>query len=70
MHFIFVIVCVLMFSCSSLNKLERMTRPIIVIAKTNLEGERSVIVKDSKGNLLKIIEPAFVYTYNPGDTIK
>ena len=47
-----------------------MTRPIIVIAKTNLEDERSVIVKDSNGKLLKIIEPAFVYTYNPGDTIK
>jgi len=55
---------------SSLTKLERMSRPIIVVAKTNIEEDRSIIVKDSKNRLLKITETAFVYSYNPGDTLK
>jgi hypothetical protein len=65
-----LLVCFLILGCSSLNKLERMTRQIIVIAKSNNDDERNVIVKDCKGKLLKIEEPAFVYSYNPGDTIK
>ena len=66
----YILICLVFLGCSSLNKLERMTRPIIVIAKTNIEEDRSVIVKDSKGKLLKIVEPAFVHSYEPGDTIK
>jgi hypothetical protein len=56
--------------CSSLSKLERLERPVVVIAKSNVDEDRSIVVKDKKGKLLKLTEASFVYTYNPGDTLK
>jgi len=65
-----LLLLLLFMGCSSLAKLERMERPIIIISKTNLDGERSVILKDAKGHLLKVTDASIVYTYGAGDTLR
>lgn len=64
------IILTLLIGCSSLSRLQRLEAPIIVIAKSNVEEDRSIVVKDRNGALLKIKEASFVYTYNPGDTLR
>jgi len=65
-----LLLLLLIFGCSSLSKLEKFERPIIVVAKSNTDESRNLVVRDRNGRLLKITEASFVYTYNPGDTLK